>query len=475
MKEYPTLESLKNDIDTMTIADLRIAAREFGVVPRNHKRAELIEKIIASYTGKLDPEVPKRPGRPTKTAGLQNESVEKAREAAVQNGTVPADNDNVDPSMPRTGILEVMAEGYGFLRTHNYSSTPGKDYYVSSSMVSRMNLRSGDKLRVVLHQYPDRTTPTVIFIKEINDTPCTNMRRTPFDSLEPCFPDERIKLESERTDYTLRALDLVAPIGKGQRGLIVAPPKTGKTMLLQKIAKAVRKNNPEIYLTVLLIDERPEEVTDFRESVDCDVVYSTFDQQPSNHTRIAEMVFANARRRVEQGQDVMILMDSITRLARAYNQTAEQSGRTLSGGLDVSAMQEPKKLFGSGRNVRGGGSLTILATALIDTGSRMDDIIYEEFKGTGNMEIQLDRRMSEKRIFPAIDLNRSSTRREELLLTQSQMEGMYLVRRILAAEDPVAATEDLLEVIMTTANNDETIETLKRLALSARTRRMMKK
>ncbi len=475
MKEYPTLESLKNDIDTMTIADLRIAAREFGVVPRNHKRAELIEKIIASYTGKLDPEVPKRPGRPTKTAGLQNESVEKAREAAVQNGTAPADNDNVDPSMPRTGILEVMAEGYGFLRTHNYSSTPGKDYYVSSSMVSRMNLRSGDKLRVVLHQYPDRTTPTVIFIKEINDTPCTNMRRTPFDALEPCFPDERIKLESERTDYTLRALDLVAPIGKGQRGLIVAPPKTGKTMLLQKIAKAVRKNNPEIYLTVLLIDERPEEVTDFRESVDCDVVYSTFDQQPSNHTRIAEMVFANARRRVEQGQDVMILMDSITRLARAYNQTAEQSGRTLSGGLDVSAMQEPKKLFGSGRNVRGGGSLTILATALIDTGSRMDDIIYEEFKGTGNMEIQLDRRMSEKRIFPAIDLNRSSTRREELLLTQSQMEGMYLVRRILAAEDPVAATEDLLEVIMTTANNDETIETLKRLALSARTRRMMKK
>ena len=209
--------------------------------------------------------------------------------------------------------------------------------------------------------------------------------------------------------------------------------------------------------------------------MDCDVVYSTFDQQPSNHTRIAEMVFANARRRVEQGQDVMILMDSITRLARAYNQTAEQSGRTLSGGLDVSAMQEPKKLFGSGRNVRGGGSLTILATALIDTGSRMDDIIYEEFKGTGNMEIQLDRRMSEKRIFPAIDLNRSSTRREELLLTQSQMEGMYLVRRILAAEDPVAATEDLLEVIMTTANNDETIETLKRLALSARTRRMMKK
>ena len=238
---------------------------------------------------------------------------------------------------------------------------------------------------------------------------------------------------------------------------------------------AVKKNHPEIHLTVLLIDERPEEVTDFKESVNCEVVYSTFDQQPSNHCRVAELVFANARRRVEQGQDVMILLDSITRLGRAYNQTAEQSGRTLTGGLDISALQEPKKMFGSGRNVRGGGSLTILATALIDTGSKMDDIIYEEFKGTGNMEIQLDRRMSEKRIFPAVDLNRSGTRREDLLLNQSQLEGMYLVRRMLAREDAVQATEELLEVIMTTENNDETIDTLKRLVRSAEARRAMKK
>ena len=282
-------------------------------------------------------------------------------------------------------------------------------------------------------------------------------------------------MRSDRTDYSLRVLDLVAPIGKGQRGLIVAPPKTGKTILLKKLAMAIHKNHPEIHLTVLLIDERPEEVTDFKESVDCEVVYSTFDQQPSNHCRVAELVFSNARRRVEQGQDVMILLDSITRLGRAYNQIAEQTGRTLTGGLDIAALQEPKKMFGAGRNVRGGGSLTILATALIDTGSRMDDIIYEEFKGTGNMEIQLDRRMSEKRIFPAVDLNRSGTRREELLLNQSQLEGMYLVRRMLSREDSVQATEELLEVVMTTENNDETIDTLKRLIRSAEARRAMKK
>lgn len=242
-------------------------------------------------------------------------------------------------------------------------------------------------------------------------------------------------------------------------------------MLLKKIAMAVRKNHPEIHLTVLLIDERPEEVTDFKESVDCEVAFSTFDQSPQNHIRIAELVFANARRRVEQGQDVMILLDSITRLSRAYNQTAEQSGRTLTGGLDIAALQEPKRMFGLGRNTKSGGSLTVLATALIDTGSKMDDIIYEEFKGTGNMEIQLDRRMSEKRIFPAIDLNRSGTRREELLLNQNQLEGMYLTRRLLAGEDPIAATENLLEVIMTTDNNDQTIDTLKILVKNAQARR----
>ncbi len=463
---YQSLDQLLQEIGTLTVPQLREKAREFGIIPRNRKRDELITLIEAAYTGAMEPEEAKKPGRPTKRQS--GGKVAQSEAVLTENDT---SYDNVDKSLPRTGILEIMADGYGFVRTANYSSTPGKDYYLSANVISRMNLKSGDKVKVLLHQYPDRAAPTAIYIQEINDEPCNEIHRTPFDMLEACFPNQRIVLESDRRDYSLRALDLVAPIGKGQRGLIVAPPKTGKTILLKKIAMAVRKNNPEIHLTVLLIDERPEEVTDFKESVDCDVVYSTFDQPPQNHTRVAELVFANARRRVEQGQDVMILLDSITRLGRAYNQTAEQSGRTLTGGLDIAALQEPKKMFGAGRNVRSGGSLTILATALIDTGSRMDDIIYEEFKGTGNMEIQLDRKMSERRIFPAIDLNRSSTRREDLLLSQDQLEGTYLIRRMLSREDPLQATEELLEIIMTTDNNVETIDTLKRLVRSAAARK----
>ncbi len=469
-EKFNSVEELAESLNKMTVVSLRNIAYQFDVVPGNRKRAELIERIIAHYKGELPPESPKKAGRPRK----EEVSVKQDEPELTppQNSTAFAEN--VPPELPRTGILEVM-DGYGFVRTHNYSGTPGKDYYVTANMVSRMKLVSGDKLKVALRQYPDRQAPTVVYIEEINDEICSDIRRMPFDTLEACFPNERLNLRTDRNDYSLRALDLVAPIGKGQRGLIVAPPKTGKTILLKKLAMAIRKNHPEIHLTVLLIDERPEEVTDFKESVDCEVAYSTFDQQPANHCRIAELVFANARRRVEQGQDVMILLDSITRLGRAYNQIAEQTGRTLTGGLDIAALQEPKKMFGAGRNVRNGGSLTILATALIDTGSRMDDIIYEEFKGTGNMEIQLDRRMSEKRIFPAIDLNRSGTRREELLLNQSQLEGMYLVRRMLSREDSIQATEELLEVVMTTDNNDETIDTLKRLLRSAEARRAMKK
>ncbi len=468
--EFKSLEELIEKLNNMTVASLREIANEFKVVPGNRKRAELIERIVAVYKGELPPEERKKPGRPRKEDQVRQPEPELNSNETVNSA------DNVDPMLPRSGILEIMSDGgYGFVRTHNYSSTPGKDYYVPANMITRMKLQAGDKLTVSLRQYPDRQAPTAVYIEQINDEPCSSIRRVPFDSLEACFPNERLNLRTDRTDYSLRILDLVAPIGKGQRGLIVAPPKTGKTILLKKMAMAIRKNHPEIHLTVLLIDERPEEVTDFKESVDCEVVYSTFDQQPFNHCRVAELVFANARRRVEQGQDVMILLDSITRLGRAYNQIAEQTGRTLTGGLDIAALQEPKKMFGAGRNVRGGGSLTILATALIDTGSKMDDIIYEEFKGTGNMEIQLDRRMSERRIFPAVDLNRSSTRREELLLNPSQLEGMYLVRRMLSREDAIQATEELLEVVMTTDNNDETIDTLKRLIRSAEARRAMKK
>ena len=464
-QKFETVEQLTATISKMTILQLRELAREFDVIPRNLPRDELIRRITASYKGEIEPEIRIKSGRPTKKIKLAQQHGED--DAFFSD----ASTDNVDKRLPRTGILEILPDGYGFVRTENYSSHPGRDYHMSQSLIAKMGLRSGDKVKVVLHQFPDRNVPTAVFVQEINDQPCGEINRVPFESMQACFPKERIVLESEKHDYSLRALSLVAPIGKGQRGLIVAPPKTGKTMLLKKIAMAVRKNHPEIHLTVLLIDERPEEVTDLQESVDCDVVYSTFDQAPQNHVRIAELVFANARRRVEQGQDVMILLDSITRLSRAYNQTAEQSGRTLTGGLDISALQEPKRMFGLGRNTKGAGSLTVLATALIDTGSKMDDIIYEEFKGTGNMEIQLDRRLSEKRIFPAIDLNRSGTRREELLLNQNQLEGMYLTRRLLAGEDSVTATENLLEIIMTTDNNDQAIETLKILVKNAQARR----
>ncbi len=462
--QFKSVDELQQHINSMTIGSLREFARECGLVPRNRKRDELLSLIVSAYNGELEPVPRIKQGRPAKAmrCPMADELGENA------------ETTEVDETYTRYGILEMHNDGYGFVRTRNYSITPGKDYYISAQTIQRMNLKSGDKLKVSLRQYPNRTAPTAIFVEEINDVPATDaFKRTPFEQLEPCFPNKRITMENDRNDYALRALDLVAPIGKGQRGLIVAPPKTGKTILLKKIAMAVRKNHPDIFVTVLLIDERPEEVTDFKESVDCDVVYSTFDQQPGNHIRVAELVFANAKRRVEQGQDVMILLDSITRLGRAYNQCAEQSGRTLTGGLDISALQEPKKLFGSGRNTRGGGSLTVLATALVDTGSKMDDIIYEEFKGTGNMEIQLDRRMSEKRIFPAIDLSRSSTRREELLLTQNQLEGMYLARKTLSNEDQASATEELLEILQATSNNDEAIDTLKRVMVSQENRRIM--
>ncbi len=477
--KYQSAEELFEVISNLTVADLREVAREFSIVPRNRRREDLIERIMSVYRGEGEPEERKKAGRPPKTLKVSQQPAHIKDEPNTEYAkNIFAEDDTeagVNPEYPREGILEILQDGYGFVRSNNYSASQNKDCFISANMIARMGLHSGDKLKVVIRKYNDKQAPTVVFVNEINDQPCNTIRRVPFDTLEPCFPNERINMETDKNEYSLRVLDLVAPIGKGQRGLIVAPPKTGKTILLKKIAMAIRRNHPEIHLMVLLIDERPEEVTDFKENVDCEVVYSTFDQQPSNHCRIAELVFDNARRRVEQGQDVMILMDSITRLARAYNQLAEQSGRTMTGGLDISALQEPKKMFGAGRNIRNGGSLTILATALIDTGSRMDDIIYEEFKGTGNMEIHLDRRISELRIFPAIDLNRSGTRRDDLLLTSSQIEGSYLIRKMLAREDSAQAVEELLQVVMTTENNAETIDTLKRLVKSAEIRRAMKK
>ncbi|MEG1527883.1 MAG: transcription termination factor Rho [Clostridia bacterium] len=484
-------------LSAMLIHQLRTLARDVGVDrPTTRPKQDLIDQILAIKEGRAKPQPQSRRGRPPikqvditsvgqETAVNQqdvevfNEQVqideetpeETPEELILQKPQQPADTtppaDTETASAKDTvvsGILEILPEGYGFLRVENFHSSYG-DVYVPPVQIRRFGLKTGDKIECKSRAFNEKQSPSLIFVFKINDVPCEEyVRKERFEDMVSCYPNERLTLEMDKNEYSLRLIDLVAPIGKGQRGLIVAAPKTGKTILLKKIAQAIRANHPEMHLIVLLIDERPEEVTDFKQSLDCDVAYSTFDQSPIHHIQIAELVISNAKRRVEQGQDVMILLDSITRLGRAYNQTAEQSGRTLTGGLDISALQEPKRFFGAGRNVVGKGSLTILATALIDTGSRLDDIVYEEFKGTGNMEIHLDRRMSEKRIFPAIDLAKSGTRREEMLLTQSQLEGMWMIRRALSRTDTIDATEQLIDLLMTTNNNAEFINLLKVLS-----------
>ena len=362
------------------------------------------------------------------------------------------------------GVLEIMTDGYGFLRAENYM--PGThDVYVSMAQIRRFGLRTGDLVagKVRPSREGDRYS-AMLYITSINGLdPESNVRRPSFDELTPLYPDERLRLETpgEKSDLALRVIDLVAPIGKGQRGLIVSPPKAGKTVLLKKIANAITVNHPEVHLIVLLIDERPEEVTDLQRSIKGEVVYSTFDEPPEDHTRISEMVHERAQRLVEQGKDVVILLDSITRLARAYNVVIPPTGRSLSGGLDPGALNKPKRFFGSARNIENGGSLTIIATALIDTGSRMDEIIYEEFKGTGNMELHLDRKLSEKRIFPAVDLNRSGTRREDLLMTKEELEGAYSIRRLLSNANNQETAEQLIGMIEKTDNNADFLVRLK--------------
>ncbi len=360
------------------------------------------------------------------------------------------------------GILEVLPEGYGFLRGENYLSTP-KDVYVSPTQIRRFNLKTGDKVTGI-GRIPKEGEkfPALIFVQYVNDdTPDKAIRRRPFEYLTPIFPEERLRLENGQSNFAMRLVDLIAPIGKGQRGLIVAPPKAGKTTLLKNIANNIETNHPDVTLIVLLIDERPEEVTDMKRSISGDVVFSTFDQPPEHHTKVAEIVLERAQRLVEQRKDVVVLLDSITRLARAYNLTVPPSGRTLSGGLDPGALHKPKKFFGAARNIENGGSLTILATALIETGSRMDDVIFEEFKGTGNMELHLDRRLSEKRIFPAIDINKSGTRKEELLQSQKELEAVWALRRDLSSNLTVQeVTEQLINTLIRTRNNEEMIEVI---------------
>lgn len=357
------------------------------------------------------------------------------------------------------GILEVLPDGYGFLRGENYLSTPD-DVYISPVQIRRFKLDTGDHIKgISIMAKEGERFPSLIFVGEVNgEAPEKAYRRKKFDDLTPIYPTERIKLETEPNEYAMRMIDLISPIGKGQRGMIVAPPKVGKTTLIKKFANSITKNNPEIELIVLLIDERPEEVTDMKRSINGDVIYSTFDELPEHHVKVAEMVIERSKRLVEQGKDVVILLDSITRLARAYNLVIPSSGRTLSGGLDPNALHKPKKFFGAARNIENGGSLTILASALIETGSRMDDVIFEEFKGTGNMEVHLDRKLSEKRIFPAIDINKSGTRREDLLLTPKEMETVYALRKALNNLPVADVTENIISQMVQTKNNAEFLD-----------------
>ncbi len=356
------------------------------------------------------------------------------------------------------GVLEVLPDGFGFLRSPDYNYLPGPDdIYISPSQIRRFDLRTGDTVSGQVRPPKEGERYFALLkVEAVNfENPELVRDKILFDNLTPLFPNKRIKLETTPDELNMRVMDLVTPIGKGQRGLIVAPPRTGKTIILQKIANSITANHPEVFLIVLLIDERPEEVTDFQRSVKCEVVSSTFDEPPTRHVQVADMVLERAKRLVEHKRDVVILLDSITRLARAHNTVVPPSGKVLSGGVDANALQRPKRFFGAARNIEEGGSLTIMATALVDTGSRMDDVIFEEFKGTGNMEVLLDRRLVDKRVFPAIDIFRSGTRKEELLLSQEELNRMWVLRKVLHTTGPLEAMELLLEKLRETKSNEE--------------------
>ena len=401
----------------------------------------------------------------SKETSLPKETTSPKETISPREATLSKENDWAEETErreePRTvrGILEVLSDGYGFIRSDNF--LPGEnDVYVSPSQIRKFNMKTGDFITgSTRRKASGEKFSALIHIDQINDRPPMEARtRRNFEDMIPIFPNERIRLERPGADTSMRIVDLVSPIGKGQRGMIVSPPKAGKTTLLKQVAKSILKNNPDMHMIILLIDERPEEVTDMKESIqgeNVEVIYSTFDELPEHHKRVSEMVIERAKRLVEHKKDVVILLDSITRLARAYNLTVPPSGRTLSGGLDPAALHMPKRFFGAARNMREGGSLTILATALVDTGSKMDDVVYEEFKGTGNMELILDRKMSEKRIFPAIDIVRSGTRREDLLLDQEEQETVYIMRRGLNGQKQEEAVESLLNLFVHTKNNRE--------------------
>lgn len=408
------------------------------------KREEPPREVKAANTAEVVP-FPKPP--------------EQKRDGAP--GQTTGNFEKIESDDPVEGVLEVLPDGYGFLRSENYLSG-NKDVYVSPSQIRRFGLKTGDKIKGK-GRIPKEGEKfqALLYVQSVNgDSPDVASKRIPFEYLTPIYPEQRITLEITPRELSTRLIDLIAPIGKGQRGMIVAPPKAGKTILLKKIANSITANYPEIELIVLLIDERPEEVTDMQRSIKGEVIYSTFDEVPEHHIKVAEMVLERAQRLVEQKKDVVILLDSITRLARAYNLTIPPTGRTLSGGLDPGALHKPKRFFGAARNIEFGGSLTIMATALIETGSRMDDVIFEEFKGTGNMELHLDRKLSEKRIFPAIDINKSGTRREELLLNQKELESIWAIRKSMSNMGTADVTEMIINKLMQTKTNEDFVASI---------------
>ena len=463
---------MREKYESLALADLKAIAKARGLKGTSAmKKADLIELMLA------EDEKDKAAGKSVQPKSViitrASEETEKKEAPAKQEvkeedkldeDKYPAE---LDSGIAVNGILEVMPDGYGFIRSDNY--LPGeRDVYVAPSQIRRFGLKTADILEGNTRiKTQGEKFAALLFVKSINGyTPEEAARRWNFEDMTPIFPNERLHLELPGASVAMRIMDLLSPVGKGQRGMIVSPPKAGKTTLLKEVAKSVKRNNPEVHLIILLIDERPEEVTDIKEAIEgpnVEVIYSTFDELPEHHKRVSEMVIERGKRLVEHKKDVMILIDSITRLTRAYNQTVPPSGRTLSGGLDPAALHMPKRFFGAARNMREGGSLTILATALVDTGSKMDDVVYEEFKGTGNMELVLDRKLSEKRVFPAIDIPKSGTRREDLLLAGDEMEAINIIRKALNGLKPEEAVDKILDLFAKTRNNQEFVNMVKKM------------
>ena len=460
----------------MTLASLKEIAKELNIKNiSKYKKSELIDEIIENKVNsiekdgvilkeKIAPKVRNNTNNYQSMGRVQSQNDRNNIQGEKQHNSAERKNYNqndLDQSVTVSGILEIQENNsFGFLRGKNCLSS-NEDVYVSPAQIRRFNLLTGDKLEGKVREPKEgEKFKALIYLEKVNDeSPDKAIGRTRFEKLTPIYPKERIKLErKDENDLSTRLMDIICPIGKGQRGMIVAPPKAGKTTLLKKLAQNISKNCPEVKLIVLLIDERPEEVTDMQRSIDGEVIYSTFDEEPQNHEKVSKMVLEHGKRRVEQGQDVVILLDSLTRLSRAYNLTITPTGRTLTGGLDPGALIMPKKFFGAARNIEEGGSLTILATALVDTGSRMDDMIFEEFKGTGNMEVHLDRKLQERRIFPAIDIYKSGTRKEDLLLSEAEKEVAFAIRRVMYRDGNIETiTENLINMLSKTKDNEEFI------------------